>query len=282
MQFADNYLESREIEKRRYQNCPLCGESQLIIFRGAIQDLETKEYCVTPDRGYSFCNCRNVFYTDWRNIDLGIYDKEYIKIHIDPYSSPNDYNQHYMEFEKQWEVIKRYNPLAKSFLNIGDYSDTTFDYLKSTEWNKLELTAIDIIPRESKYELIVNKFEDHDFNDRKFDIAYASHFIEHTQSPDKVMSKIKDILNPGGIVFIAMPNTRHIDFPDNPMEFPWLVKEHHILWNMYDWADFVEEKVGLQCVFKQSSYDVINREYKEGKTEALWIKEFRTIFKKLQ
>lgn len=48
------------------QECPLCGASQRMMIRGNyVKDNKWDRY---PDMGYSFCNCRNVFFTKWENI----------------------------------------------------------------------------------------------------------------------------------------------------------------------------------------------------------------------
>lgn len=49
------------------QKCPLCGESQRMMIRGNWVD-ENQKWHRFPDMGYSFCNCRNIFFTKWENV----------------------------------------------------------------------------------------------------------------------------------------------------------------------------------------------------------------------
>lgn len=49
------------------QECPLCGASQRMMIRGNFID-EKGVWHRYPDMGYSFCNCRNVFFTKWENL----------------------------------------------------------------------------------------------------------------------------------------------------------------------------------------------------------------------
>jgi SAM-dependent methyltransferase len=265
--------ELQHLSPRQQQNCPLCGELQTIMLRGKVADIETGVYHVVGDKGYSFCNCRNIFFTNWKNIDLTNYDENYAK------RAMGDQEDRVLEVEKQWEIAQRFCPKAKSFLNVGDYEDRFLDYLKNNDWNNMSLATIDIIPRESKHRFICANFEDWD-TDEKFDIVWMSHFMEHIRDPRKILDKVKKLLNPGGILFNAMPDTNHINWGD-PTEFPFLTAEHHILWNMYDWIDFAEDDE-FKCVFKQLSHDVITRRQKEIKRiDYCWIKESRTIFQKL-
>lgn len=50
------------------QECPMCGVKQRMMIRGLYVDPETKKGKLYPDMGYSFCNCRDIFFTKWENI----------------------------------------------------------------------------------------------------------------------------------------------------------------------------------------------------------------------
>lgn len=242
------------------------------MMRGKVRDLEDKTINVVGDKGYSFCNCRNIFFTDWKNILLDIYDDEYSEAEG---GDEGDQANRIMEVEKQWKVAQRFAPKAKSLLNVGDYEDTFLDYLAKTNFKKMFLTTIDLIPRESKHSFIHGNFEMRDFGQEKFDIIWMSHFMEHTKSPKDALLKAKSLLNPGGIIFNAMPDTHHIDW-SNPLAWYWMVQEHHTLWNMYDWIDFAEQECGLKCTYGNISTDVIS--LTGGGTINYWIEEARTIF----
>jgi hypothetical protein len=48
------------------QDCPLCGRSNRIVVKGVyVKDDKAELY---PDMGYSFCNCRAIFYTRPENV----------------------------------------------------------------------------------------------------------------------------------------------------------------------------------------------------------------------
>ena len=60
----------QEVKPFFMQTCPLCSRSNRIIVLGMYRDGErTERY---PDIGYSFCNCKNIFYTNFSNIENGI------------------------------------------------------------------------------------------------------------------------------------------------------------------------------------------------------------------
>ena len=55
-----------EIEPFFMQDCPLCGRSNRMVVKGVCRyDDKTELY---PDIGYSFCNCKNIFFTRFENI----------------------------------------------------------------------------------------------------------------------------------------------------------------------------------------------------------------------
>lgn len=50
------------------QDCPLCGRSNRMVVKGVyIKDDKAELY---PDIGYSFCNCKSIFYTDYENVKV--------------------------------------------------------------------------------------------------------------------------------------------------------------------------------------------------------------------
>jgi hypothetical protein len=48
------------------QDCPFCGQPNRIVVKGTYKVGDKIE--LHPDMGYSFCNCRSVFYTNKRNV----------------------------------------------------------------------------------------------------------------------------------------------------------------------------------------------------------------------
>lgn len=82
-----------------------------------------------------------------------------------------------------------------------------------------------------------------------WDIIWAYHTIEHEKEPLKVLRSYYDMLNPGGNVFIAMPDPFFINFDNLYAWEHWLLREHHIMWDM---DSFCEEakKIGYAVTYK--------------------------------
>lgn len=239
---------------RLYQICPLCGERQIISVRGVAPDLENGSLHILPDRGYSFCNCWNIFYTDWKNIRQEIYDETY----VEKYNCDDPKNIAEYETKKWLALINKFNPHVKTFFEIGAVQDFVMDVAKSYGINTV---GLDIARVKSKHPLITANFEDYQPVE-KFDVVWASHVFEHFKDPRKQLLKIKDMLNEKGIVYVAMPDTFFINFSGgNIYCWDWNVIEHHILWCMDSFVDFAES-LGYECLFRERSTDL----FKESKT----------------
>jgi len=57
-----------EVDPFFMQECPLCGMNQRMMIRGLYIDKKDGKGSLYPDMGYSFCNCRDIFFTKWQNI----------------------------------------------------------------------------------------------------------------------------------------------------------------------------------------------------------------------
>lgn len=51
------------------QDCPLCARPNRMVINGVYRDEKGSQ--IYPDIGYSFCNCKNIFYTRFENISTG-------------------------------------------------------------------------------------------------------------------------------------------------------------------------------------------------------------------
>lgn len=251
---------------RMLQDCPLCGQRQVIQIRGIVADLDDGVDCVVGDRGYSFCNCRNIFFTNYDNIDKSIYDERYYARH----DNENITTVAGKEISKFWKVFTKYNPEAKTFLEIGSIHDHILDYAKE---QGLETTGIDIFEHKKAHTLIVTDFEYYE-PDSKYDIVHASHIFEHFENPGIQLDKCKSMLNHGGLLYISMPDTFFIDFTNgNALNWDWRIQEHYILWNMENFIEYAEEH-GLKCLHKERGLDLFG----QSDNKWLWKKDFKVVF----
>jgi len=87
-------------------------------------------------------------------------------------------------------------------------------------------------------------------NLQKFDIVYSLGFIEHFNDLNLVIEKHLDILKPGGILMIGVPNFSGINYWFLKILAPKLLSIHNIdAMNSEKWKSF-EQKFRLETIFK--------------------------------
>ena len=239
---------TQENEKRiAPQKCPLCGNLQDVIVNGWIKGEKEGELLINKDKGYSFCNCKNVFFTDWSNMKKEVYNQEYIdKYNGEPaigcIKNYRIYLKKVLEFMVNYEGYR--------FLEIGSTNDAILDEAKSMGFIT---TGLDISDRNSRHPFIHYNFEDWK-SDNKYDFIFASHIFEHFKEPLEAIKKCNQLLKNKGFLFIAMPDPYFIDWQNPYVWGHWHLEEHHILWDMDSFAKELELR-GFEILIKKHNID---------------------------
>lgn len=114
------------------------------------------------------------------------------------------------QWTSQYKYCKPYIKNKKSFLDIGAGSGQTMVWFE-----ELGFDVVGIEPDARNVERINKKmqqgkcfsgFVESFVHDKKYDIIWISHVLEHLINPVEFLKKIKDNLNKDGIVFIEVPN----------------------------------------------------------------------------
>ena len=244
------------------QACPLCGQEQDIIFNGHVptgNPDNPQEVRVEKDKGYSFCNCRNIHFTDWKNIEQGVYDEAYEK----KYDNENMKRLSLRCASEYFGIVKHLTQGVK-FLEIGAVAPFLLDEAKRQGF---ETFALDIISHKFQgHQNIAANFEDWDPDFQELvskkgglvDVVWASHIFEHFKDPIVAARKAFNILAPGGVLFVAMPDPWFIDFRAPLLWGHWHLKEHHIFWDRDSFCRMMEE-IGFKTILKKRNvtYDFI-------------------------
>jgi SAM-dependent methyltransferase len=229
------------------QKCPYCGELQDVIVQG-LEDMPDVPdgKMVVEDKGYSFCNCRNIFFTNWENMHQEIYDEAYQQKY------PNVTAE--LLLRGKGESLENCVKLVGNkghFLEIGcSYSyilDKARELGMQTYGANISKVSFDNHP------VKVCDFEKEEFFD-KYDVIYSSHVFEHFKDPIEAAQKCYDMLNEGGVLFVAMPDPFFIDWGKPYLWGHWHIKEHHILWDMDSFCEEME-KLGFKTVDKQRNME---------------------------
>jgi SAM-dependent methyltransferase len=220
-------------------SCPLCKTEHPLLVRGIVKNLEDESrLTLADDRGYAFCNCRNIFYTDWSNIDQRIYDQAY----FDKYQH-NDSKHIYEAYSKEYfDKLLSYNPGISSFCEIGAINNSLLNVAKEKGWRTIRLD-INKASTDDEHEIITGDIEKPEVIKKLFDIdvIWMSHLVEHLLDPVQTMKNVHGCLNKDGLVFIAMPDPYFIDWSSPQKWAHWALREHHILWDMDSFIELMEE-----------------------------------------
>ncbi len=227
------------------QACPLCGMKHPIIVQGLVSNPEDINMKMPVfDRGYSFCNCSNIWYTDWSNMDGRVYDEKYteryntegVTILIKKYS------------DAYYPVLDKVNPNIKKFAEIGAINHILLDEAQDKGWETL---GVDINPNvtSDRHKIDICNVEKYTLNEKQ-DVIWASHIFEHFKDPIQVAKNLYGSLNEGGVLFVAMPDPWFIDWRQPHAWQHWHLREHHILWDMDSFIEKLEE-IGYKCAMRR-------------------------------
>ena len=239
--------EIKRVSKRQDQPCPLCGEMQEPVVAGTMDHEDPALMLVDHSRGYSFCNCRNIWYTDWANMRQSKYDKKY----SDRYDNSVTYKclSNYFVYN---QIIRETHPTG-SILEIGCINTGLLDQYKKHGWTTY---ALDIIPHDFIGNRCISANFEEWVTDQTFDVIWASHIFEHFKDPVAMVEKCHNLLNPGGYLFVSMPDPYFIDYHAVHRWGHWHLDEHHIMWDMESFCDLLKEK-GFTINMARHNADVI-------------------------
>lgn len=233
------------------QPCPYCGQKQPVYIRGIWMSADAKgmlDQMVHPDMGYSFCNCKNIWYTNWSNIWQTTYNDEYADKHK-VFTVDSVWAEYFNGMAPK--LLPETDLTGKKFMDLGSVTSSLLDIVKTYGF---DTTGVDIFEhKDFGHKQIIGDFEKIEFKD-KYDIIWASHIFEHLYDPLKALKKCYDILNPDGRIFVAMPDVFFIDWDYVYGWMNWHVREHHIFFDMDIFAKEAE-KIGFEVLMKRRNID---------------------------
>lgn len=233
------------------QQCPFCGAQRPLLVNGMVRNPEDNhQMLLVPDKGYSYCTCYNVFYTKWENIDPTVYDDNYSS----NYNSP-DVDILFNNYAKRFfPILKECNTNIKSFVEIGCINHSLLDRAKEESW---ETFGVDINPSANfgVHDKIICDVEKLEL-EKKFDVIWASHIFEHFKDPLKVADNLYNSLTDNGLLFVSMPDTFFIKMKEPHLWTHWVLKEHHIMWDMERFIEMMESKK-YRCLYKKHNDEKI-------------------------
>lgn len=138
----------------------------------------------------------------------------------------------------RWRRVRRIEALGRKgrVLDVGCGRGRVLDFMRERGWEVLGLEVSEnaaVHAREQlKLPLVIGDFLAIDFPKERFDAVIFWHSFEHVTNPAATLRKCKDILRPGGLLVLALPNYEslqfrwagrncfHLDIPRHVAHFP--------------------------------------------------------------
>jgi len=237
-------------------NCNLCNADnyQPISNKGKF-GLPTN-VVICKSCGLSYLNPR------WnKDSYLKFYQKEYDNYYRPQIQLDSSVNKEVVNpIEIRLKRLDLFPKNVERILDIGSGEGNNLIHFKSI-FQESKLYAIEpslasqIILKNSDV-TILGSDVDADWNDQlnyKFDIIIMRHVLEHFTDPVKIMKKVRNVLKPNGIVYIAVPNNLK---PTQNLEKSWFRNVHTYYFNKYS-LDNLSKLVGLE-ILKMKEGDEFN------------------------
>ena len=172
-------------------DCPLCDRAPVEF----AVDYQGFHLCRCPECGLQFQNPRLTF----EDLAEKVYTEAYCPGHEE---STND-----RAYTRQLENFEKFVGRKGSVLDVGCGNGSFLLFAEANGWQPFG-ADIRLSPetKDLTCPLWEGRLPEIDFGGATFDVIRFNHVIEHLQNPLVELERCKSLLNPGGVVFIGVPN----------------------------------------------------------------------------
>jgi 2-polyprenyl-3-methyl-5-hydroxy-6-metoxy-1,4-benzoquinol methylase len=194
---SDRSVIEAEIKNMEEVLCPLCD----IAPKPFAVDYQGFQLCRCPRCDLQFLSPRPTF----EQLSEKVYNETY---HAETETSERLSDATRYQFERQFSTIEQLLGHKGRILDVGCGNGT---FLKLGQARGWEAFGCDIVlspyVRELKsFPLWEGRLLEIDFGNSRFDAIRFNHVLEHTQNPLAELERSRALLDPGGIVYISVPN----------------------------------------------------------------------------
>ena len=199
--------------------CPLCTSSRVVKKERFTKMLNLQGNCDSEVFICQVCDARYLFpYISNEQLER-LYGKSYFTVvydedsSLDIPSSNSDYENEFAavrlsKFETTVNLLLSQFPGAKHILDIGA---ATGDFLALARKQGLLVSGIELssyaaAKAKDKYGFVFHKTSILEYQGKeKYDLIHMNHVFEHFEFPHQALSRISDLLNPNGLVYVEVP-----------------------------------------------------------------------------
>lgn len=228
--------------------CPLCG-------------IAPKPFAVDY-QGFTLCRCQKCgleFVTPRLSFDE-LADKVYSDNYFpkrDGDNRPSPETIHYLS--RQLADFERLLGGRRKVLDIGCGNGAFLDFAREAGW---QIAGVDIklSPDAQALDcpLWEGRLQDIDFDDNRFDLIRLNHVLEHSQNPVTELEICRELLEPGGVLYISVPNITGISARLKSLQSKFKLKSHR--WRHYAAMHhlFFFSPETLRAVIERSGFRVLD------------------------
>lgn len=169
-----------------------------------------------------------------------------------------DYSQQLRTYHKViGRLVQKYvNPDGK-LLDVGCGVGNMLEYIDSLEV-RYRMYAADVdehclrvtssrIPLQQAWR--IDDVKDLTEKDDRFDGVILSHSLEHMPNPVEAVGCAMHLLNPGGHLFLAVPNVvQPVTLLGHLFKKHYVNRGHYYAWDKSHWMNFLEHRLGLNVI----------------------------------
>jgi len=192
--------------------CPFCGSTNASLYEKYGSELQYT---------YVICNeCKLVYQSPRPKYDQEFIDAAYASYYqftesLDLNSNPDVPESGVSMFKKEVENLLKFDAKRTAVLDIGSGMGT---FLVAAKPHYKEAIGLDVsaqmaafVQRQLGVKVLLEQFENFKY-DKKFSLIHMSHVIEHIPNPKAWLDKARQMLEPGGILVINVPNKFSMSF----------------------------------------------------------------------
>ena len=161
-------------------------------------------------RHYQCSNCKLVNY----DLSTGLGQEQFVVLDKDPTDDNDKWNK---DKDQSFEFISEYLPTPGSMLDIGCGSGRLLYVARRAGWEVmgLELSGemAELVRDKLGIQVVVEDFLEADpraVSEGLFDLVCLRHVLEHLPDCNLAMSKLRELLQPGGHALIEIPNVESL------------------------------------------------------------------------
>lgn len=180
-----------ELRPSEHVDCPLCNRAPVRF--------------ATDYQGFQLCRCETCG-LQFQSPRLS-FEELADKIYTADYCPGHEESSNERAFARQVSNFERFVGKKGTVLDVGCGNGSFLEFAEANGWETFG-ADIRLSPETAGLTcpLWEGRLTEIDFGDRKFDVIRFNHVIEHLQNPLVELERCRSLLNPGGIVFVGVPN----------------------------------------------------------------------------